>query len=61
MSDDMTEKYRIFCRASGVWYLEEREGHHQVSPRNGRSQPADSGSSRSLWTHVNPWHSNAWV
>ena len=25
MSDDMTEKYRIFRRASGVWYLEDKE------------------------------------
>jgi integrase len=33
MSDDMTDKYRIFRRASGVWYLEDRENHHQVSLR----------------------------
>lgn len=33
MSDDMTEKYRIFQRASGVWYLEDKETHHQASLR----------------------------
>jgi phenylalanyl-tRNA synthetase alpha subunit len=33
MSDDMTDKYRIFRRASGVWYLEDRENHHQASLR----------------------------
>jgi hypothetical protein len=29
----MTEKYKIFRRASGVWYLEDRETRHQVSLR----------------------------
>jgi hypothetical protein len=33
MSDDMTDKYRIFRRASGVWYLEDKENHNQVSLR----------------------------
>jgi hypothetical protein len=33
MSDDMTEKFRIFCRASGVWYLENKETKHQESLR----------------------------
>ena len=33
MSDDMTDKYRILRRASGVWYLEDRENHHQASLR----------------------------
>src|SRR6478736_2323474 len=31
MSDDMTDKFRIFRRASGVWYLEDRESRHQQS------------------------------
>jgi len=33
VSDDMTEKFRIFCRASGVWYLEDKETRHQESLR----------------------------
>src|SRR6476620_10012 len=31
MSDDMTDKFRIFRRASGVWYIEDRESRHQQS------------------------------
>jgi hypothetical protein len=33
MSDDMTEKFRLFCRASGVWYIEDRESREQESLR----------------------------
>jgi hypothetical protein len=33
MSDDMTEKFRIFRRASGVWHLKDKENHNQVSLR----------------------------
>ena len=33
MSNDMTDKFRTFCRASGVWYLEENETKHQESLR----------------------------
>jgi integrase len=33
MSDDMTDKFRIFLRASGVWYLEDKETRHQESLR----------------------------
>jgi hypothetical protein len=33
MSDDMTDKFRIFRRASGVWYLEDKETNHQESLR----------------------------
>jgi integrase len=33
MSDDMTDKFRLFCRASGVWYLEDKETRHQESLR----------------------------
>ena len=33
MSDDMSEKFRAFRRASGVWYLEEKETKHQESLR----------------------------
>lgn len=33
MSNDMTDKFRIFRRASGVWYIENRENHHQESLR----------------------------
>lgn len=33
MSDDMSDKFRIFCRASGVWYLEDTETRHQASLR----------------------------
>lgn len=31
MSDDMTDKFRIFRRASGVWYIEDKETNHQQS------------------------------
>lgn len=31
MSDDMTEKFRMFRRASGVWYIEDAETRHQQS------------------------------
>jgi hypothetical protein len=31
MSDDMTDKFRIFRRASGVWYIEDRETGNQQS------------------------------
>lgn len=31
MTEDMTEKFRIFRRASGVWYLEDRQTHFQES------------------------------
>lgn len=33
MQDDMSNKYRIFQRASGVWYLEDKATHHQESLR----------------------------
>jgi hypothetical protein len=33
VSDDMTEKFRIFCRASGVWYIEEKATKEQHSLR----------------------------
>ena len=33
MSDDMTDRFRIFRRASGVWYLENNETKHQESLR----------------------------
>ena len=33
MKVDMTEKFKIFRRASGMWYLEDRETHLQVSLR----------------------------
>lgn len=29
----MTDKFRIFRRASGLWYLEDKESHHQESLR----------------------------
>lgn len=31
MSHDMTDKFRIFRRASGVWYIEDKETRHQQS------------------------------
>jgi SpoVK/Ycf46/Vps4 family AAA+-type ATPase len=33
MSDDMTDKFRIFRRSSKVWYLEDKETGHQESLR----------------------------
>lgn len=33
MSDDMTDKFRLFCRASGVWYIEDKQSHEQESLR----------------------------
>ena len=33
MSDDMNEKYRLFRRASGVWYIEDKESRDQESLR----------------------------
>lgn len=33
MSDDMTDKFRIFCRASGVWYIEDSKSKEQHSLR----------------------------
>jgi integrase len=33
MSDDMTEKFRLFRRASGVWYIEDKETREQESLR----------------------------
>ena len=31
VSDDMTDKFRIFRRASGVWYIEDKKTRHQQS------------------------------
>lgn len=33
MSNDMTDKFRIFRRASGVWYIEDTQTHEQHSLR----------------------------
>ena len=33
VSDDMSDKFRIFCRASGVWYVEEKATKAQRSLR----------------------------
>jgi hypothetical protein len=33
MNDDMTDKFRLFRRASGVWYIEDRETKEQGSLR----------------------------
>jgi hypothetical protein len=31
MSDDMTDKFRLFCRASGIWHIEAKQMHEQES------------------------------
>jgi hypothetical protein len=33
MSDDMNDKFKLFCRASGVWYLMDKESRVQNSLR----------------------------
>jgi hypothetical protein len=33
VSNDMTDKFRIFCRASGVWYIEDKQSKYQTSLR----------------------------